>query len=175
MENVRLKLSPPWITFVNELKALFGDDPQIKIVHHPEDYAVNLYVDDAAKATALAGLLPDHKTFGNIILAINVLPPNGEFCENVCSATEAELFEIAFEGNPALSFVRTLDTAFLTKWTYVVFANKVVQFFNDNLNDVYGNMTTLYENIARDIFEDPDVCFCTDVQTAVAAPAITWP
>lgn len=32
MNNIiKLKLSPPWITYVNELKALFEPDPDIEI------------------------------------------------------------------------------------------------------------------------------------------------
>ena len=32
--------------------------------------------------------------------------------------------------------------------TYVIFKNCVVQFFNDNLNDAHGLISTLYQNIA---------------------------
>jgi len=29
MTNIKLKLSPPWVTYVNEIKALFENDPDI--------------------------------------------------------------------------------------------------------------------------------------------------
>ena len=29
MSDIRLKMSPPWITYINKLEALFDGDPQI--------------------------------------------------------------------------------------------------------------------------------------------------
>lgn len=61
---------------------------------------------------------------------------------------------------------------------YVVFKNCVVQFFNDNLNDIYGNISTLYQDIAREIFADAEwegVFYCTDVETHVAGMKRDWP
>ena len=43
-----------------------------------------------------------------------------------------------------------------------VFAKEVVQYWNDSLSDPYGKVSTLYQDIAKDIFEDTDgVMFCT--------------
>lgn len=36
MTDVKLKLAPPWVTFVNEIKALFGQDPQVRVVYDNE-------------------------------------------------------------------------------------------------------------------------------------------
>ena len=59
--------------------------------------------------------------------------------------------------------------------TYVVFTNKVVQFFNDNLNDIYGNVTTLYQEIASDVFDiESGVFFCTDFKKEVGNER-QWP
>lgn len=47
--------------------------------------------------------------------------------------------------------------------TYIVFKNKVVQFWNDDLSDIYGNRSTLYQDIAKEIFgESSGIFFCTD-------------
>ena len=47
--------------------------------------------------------------------------------------------------------------------TYVVLKKEVVQFFNDNLNDIHGLETTLYQTIAKDVFDGTGVFFCTDI------------
>ena len=59
---------------------------------------------------------------------------------------------------------------------YVVFKNRVVQFFNDNLNDIYGNISTLYQEIASDVFKEiSGVNYCTDIEERVGAPLGEWP
>ena len=63
--------------------------------------------------------------------------------------------------------------------TYVVFKNCVVQFFNDNLNDCHGLISTLYQDIAAEIFEDANlngVYYNTDVERgALGMPLGEWP
>ena len=89
-----------------------------------------------------------------------------------------ELFEALFGGNSAFAFVYPIDYAFSNRLIYVVFKNCVVQFFNDNLSDLHGNISTLYEDIAADVFEDadiPGVFFCTDIEETVGKPLGEWP
>ena len=60
---------------------------------------------------------------------------------------------------------------------YVIFANKVVQYFNDSLSDAHGVCSTLYQDIARDVFgDDCGVYFCTDLEEkSTGAPLGEWP
>jgi len=166
MENV--KLSPPWITFVNEVKALFADDYDVKVLYDENDYSLKLYVEDSRKADALTQLLPESKEFGNVKLTITVVPANTE-------KTVVDLFNDAFIGNPAVSFTQSFDTPFGTV-NYVVFQNKVVQFFNDQMDDINGNKSMLFEQIAKDVFgTDKKVFFCTDAKGSLAKPLGEWP
>jgi len=60
--------------------------------------------------------------------------------------------------------------------TYVLFKNKVVQYFIDNIGDYNGMKSTLYEDIARDIFEDVDgVFFCTALPDNLSSYTIKMP
>lgn len=167
MTTMRLKLAPPWVTFVNEVKALFDEDPQVRVVYDNDTVELKLYVEDAKKAEAIERLLPEFKNFGNVDLSIIVIPANvGNY--DFSRYTLGQLFDAAFDGNPVYSFSRDIDSVFTNVLTYVVFTNKVVQFFNDNLNDIYGNMTTLYQEIASDVFEaGGSVFYCTDVKKEV--------
>ena len=95
-----------------------------------------------------------------------------------------ELFEVAFKGNPAFAYtvVPVQEEYIWIPATYVVFKNCVVQFFNDNLNDCHGIISTLYETIAYDIFEEfrknqnAAVYFNTDVERGkLGKPLGEWP
>lgn len=174
MTTMRLKLAPPWVTFVNEVKALFDEDPQVRVVYDNDTVGLKLYVEDAKKAEAIRMLLPLSKLYGNVSLDITVIPANvGNY--DFSKYTFGQLFDAAFDGNPVYSFSRDIDSVFTNVLTYVVFTNRVVQFFNDNLNDIYGNMTTLYQEIASDVFDiESGVFFCTDIKKEAAAEK-QWP
>ena len=178
MENIKLKISPPWVTYINELMALFREDPEINIKYDNNARRVKLFVNNEEKAQALYAILPYFKCFGNTELDIQVVPPNADRCYIGLYRGAKEVYEIAFKRNPVLSFVHEVNGIFSNTITYVVFKNKVVQFFNDNLNDVYGNISTLYQEIAKDVFNENSfcgVCYCTDVDQKLKKPLGEWP
>ena len=151
------KLSAPWYTYYRELNELFGKDPQIKVVFYEDTNTIKLYVEDEAKAEALTQILPSEKTFGTIKVAIQVIPANFQ-------SVSPNLFQTVFNGNPVFSYMVTIEGAFSKPITYVVFKPEVVQFFNDELGDINGNHNTLYQDIAKDVFENTDgIYFCTDI------------
>ena len=55
MTDVRLKISPPWITYINKLQAIFDEDPQIafNINFTGLNYVVTLATNNPDKAAAL--------------------------------------------------------------------------------------------------------------------------
>lgn len=144
-----------------------------------------MYVDNPEKAEALDRLLPIGKCFGNIFLALTIIPSNESdkpLLEKQIS--QKELFDIAFDRNPVYAFSKEVTGIFSNVLTYVVFKNRVVQFFNDNLNDIHGLISTLYQDIAEEIFNDPDdeveqlynVFFNTDIEEKVVGmPLGEWP
>lgn len=171
--NVRLKLSPPWITYVNMVTALFDGDPQIAINYNNENTTLVIATNNGDKATALRRVLPEEKIFGKVKLTIDI---DGRFSNRAFVSNE-ELMTILFERNPALSFVKTIE-GIITNFTYVVFKNVVVQFFNDNLNDIHGVISTLYQNIAEELFAEANligVVYNTDIERKVGMPLGEWP
>lgn len=154
----KLGLSSPWVNFYRELEALFAKDPEVKVVYDEEKNDVKLYVDNLAKADALAQLLPVERTFGNITITVTVIPANKE------GASKIQLFRTAFEGNGAFNYTASAEGIFTNPIHYVVFANEVVQYFNDDLSDAHGVRSTLYQDIAEDVFENHEsVYFCTNI------------
>ena len=180
MSDVRLKLSPPWITYINKLQALFDGDPQIAFNVGQDENGpfVTLATNNPDKAAALIKLLPEEKTFGNIVFTIGIDCPK---VSNLAFPTPKSLFDTAFNGNPAYAY--SVAPAEEGYWyfgiTYVVFKNCVVQFFNDNLNDCHGLVSTLYQEIADEIFADADlhgVYYNTDVEVGkLGKPLGEWP
>lgn len=173
----RIGMSAPWVVYYREIEELFKEDPEIRVVYNEDDVEIRLYVDNMAKTDALQSLLPTVKEFGNIQLKVTIIPCNttGESKENI--------YATAFNGNPILSYIRTVRGVFTNNITYVVFVNKVVQYFNDDLSDANGMCSTLYQEIAKDIFgETEGVFFCTDLPDdnwgktqSLGAPLGEWP
>ena len=94
------------------------------------------------------------------------------------------MFEAAFDGNPAFAYcvAPKQEDYWYLDFVYVVFKNCVVQFFNDNLNDAHGLISTLYQDIAEELFRDAIlpgggmVAYCTDVERgALGKPLGEWP
>lgn len=150
-----LKLASPWVTLFRELNALFKYDPEVKVELDNDKKVITVRVENSIKSDAIAKLLPKSKTFGKVKVDIKVIPANKEFDNTV------EIFKAAFNGNPALSRVLTLETA-LGHFDFAMFKNEVVQYQNDNGQDPYGYTSTLYENIIRDVTALEDICFSTE-------------
>ena len=180
MTDIRLKLSPPWITAIHKFQALFDGDPQIACnitIDSGREPILALACNNGDKVAALLQILPTEIIFGNVPLHILVdgIPSNRAF------KTKKELFETAFSGNPAFAYAvcPVEEGATWFDVTYVVFKNCVVQFFNDNLNDCHGVISTLYEDIARDILTGEavnGVYFNTDIERGkLGKPLGQWP
>ena len=165
-----LKLAAPWTTYYREIKALFEKDPEVQVLFvegaKPE---VKIYVDNTAKADAMLKMLPEKKVFGNISIDITVIPGNQ-------GSNPSSPVEDLFSGNDAVASIQKVRIlgGFMT---FVLFKKEVVQFFNDDISDIHGLCSTLYENIAQDVLVNVEgIFFCTDIGTAaLGMPLGEWP
>lgn len=179
MTEARLKLSPPWITYIHKIQALFDGDPQIacNVKWNAPNPSITLACNNGDKVAALLQILPSEVTFGNITLKIDIdgTPSDRAF------VNKKELFEVALEKNHAFAYaVSPADDGYAWfSMVYVVFKNCVVQFFNDNLDDCHGIISTLYEDIAKEIFTGDavnGVYFNTDIEHGqLGKPLGEWP
>ena len=158
-----LTLSSPWEIWYKKLNEFFKYDKEVTILFDRDNYVIKLFVANGEKWAAIRQLLPEHIQMGNIDLKIEVVPPNRlEGANNEIG----NVYEAAFKNNPVLSYVKTVDNVgiFPLGITYVVFENKVVQFFSDDITSINGYTSTLYQDIARDIFGQPEnVYYCTNI------------
>lgn len=151
-----LSVSSPWAAYYHKLRALFGDDPDIRIVYDNDNVVIDMYVNGNDKADALSKLLPEEVDFGNVKLTVNVIPANNE-------CTEAELIRRAFLGNPHFVDVLVIDGSSTNPFTYCIFEKEVIQYHNDNLADPNGNESVLAQDIAKELFKTNGVYYCTDI------------
>lgn len=179
MNNIRLKILPPWIVTIRKFEALFDGDPQIacNCNFSSANPSIVLACNNGDKVAALQQILPEEICFGNVSLkvAVDGVPSNRAFISKV------ELFDTAFKGNPAYAYsICPAEEGYM--WigtTYVVFKNCVVQFAADNLNDCHGIISTLYQDIADELLTGPatqGVFYNTDVERAgLGMPTGQWP
>lgn len=176
-----LKMVSPWVEYYYMVKAMFGSDQNVFVMYDEEETELKIYVKEQEKAHAIAALLPEEKTFGNVTLKIEVYPGNCSISrmrdglraelDPLCDEYAAKLFELAFYHNDALRYTHVVDGFQSFKATYIVFQKKVVQYFNDDLGDINGKRSTLYQDIAKEIFNEfPGVYYCTDINDDQCMP-----
>lgn len=171
-----LKLAAPWTTYYRQLQAMFKKDKEVRIVYDEHEVEIKFFVENAIKAEALSRLLPEVKTFGNVSLKLTVIPANND--EIIDFHCDIDLIQAALTGNEAIANFYPVDGIFSNKLLYVTFKREVVQFFNDDLSDIRGMCSTLYAEIAKEVFGIlSGVFFCTDSTEAkgFAMPLGEWP
>lgn len=172
-----LNISAPWISFYRQINVMFAEDPQVHVVFDEDNYEVKVYVDDDCKAAALERLLVSEKEFGNITVKVKVIPANAEEADRFSTykMTDSLWWDIAFEDNPVYAFSKVVgNPGFMI--TYVVFEKRVLQYFNDVLWDYYGVVSTLAQDVAKEIFKPFDgVSYSTDIADGFGSVLGRWP
>ena len=173
-----LNLVSPWVDYYHKLQAFFKNDEEVTVIFDDVEMEVKLYVCNAKKAEALEKLLCKSRKFGKTTLNITIIPANdirtnsprtpynchcGKYVGTPTSSETQQLFIEALRDNTAFCFSHVVSGVFTNDLIYIVFTHSVVQYYNDNLSDYFGQCSTLYQNIAADIFEPIDgVFFCTN-------------
>lgn len=155
--NKRVNLVTPWGEYFNKLEAFFKEDDDVRVEYDNEATVIKIYVEGDAKADALSKLLPTSKKFGNVEVKINVIPANP------LDTSRISLFRRALEGNKAVADIETVSGVSSNDFSFVIFKPEVVQYYNDDLSDFNGICSTLYQDLAKELFGETEGCyFCTD-------------
>ena len=152
-----IKLSSPWCIYARKVETLFDGDREVKVEFNEEDKELKLFVDNGRKADAIAKLLPDEKTFGNVTIKISVVPANNE--EDIST-----VIKNAFNGNYNFSRLEETVNPFGDKIRYALFTPCVAQYYSDDISEYQGMTTTIYADLAKEIFSEQamDVYFTTN-------------
>ena len=164
----KLNLSPPWVVYYRKLSAFFKEDSEVRITYDEIEQEIKLYVDNAEKAVALENLLPSEQVFGNVTLYVTIVPANKTTFDSVKAAystNSSDIIHICFN-NKAVVGIKVVDGIMTNRMTFVIFKKEVVQYFTDDIGDYHGICSTLYQDLAKEIFGNIDgVFFCTDNET----------
>lgn len=159
---LRFALAAPWETFQKMLVALFANDDEITIsdIYEPdvgdETYAIDIGVNNTEKYHALERMLPRIKTYGNVTVQLNVYDSTNDDEDTL------EVFKAIFQGNHIVKDFKTAVDPSGVPHYYLRFWPEVVQFFDDDISDYNGNWSGLAQDIAREVFENPNgMNFCT--------------
>lgn len=153
-----VNLSSPWMLYYRRVAQLFAEDPHVKVTFNNDTYELKLVVSGQRKAKAIAQILPKTRKFGNVEVQTRVL------CEEDKDSDSARVLRDAFEDNDAVSRIETFWDICGDPINYVVFEPWVVQYFSDNIGDLDGVTSTIYEEIAKDLFSETvkGTFFCTE-------------
>lgn len=155
--NKKINLVTPWAEYFNQLGAFFKKDDDVRVEYDNEAMVIKIYVDGDAKAEALSKLLPTSKKFGNVEVKVDIIPANP------LDASRIGLFKKAFEGNRAVADIETISDISSNDFSFVIFEPEVVQYYNDDLSDFNGICSTLYQDLAKELFGETEGCyFCTE-------------
>ena len=154
------ELCSPWMVFFHQVEAFFREDDQVHAELDNDNYKISIYVDDDDKANALSMIIPKQKVLGNIIVTIDIIPANGTINPN--NVYDPDVFKRAFKDNTAIVDFVHIDVKGLIM-DFIMCKPIVVQMKNDSLHDPKGIVSTLYEDLASEIFvEHPGIFFSTD-------------
>ena len=155
-----MKLSAPWYTYQRKVKTLFALDSEIEVgdVYECEDgdYAFEITVYNPAKFIALDRVMPKVVEFGKVKLKVGVSDAKVN-----STATAIELYKTIFKNNMIVKDIVDAKDFTGTLHGYVRFQPDVLQFFNDDISDYNGLWSGLAQDIAREVFTNQNVHFCT--------------
>ncbi|MBM7692761.1 hypothetical protein JOC77_002192 [Peribacillus deserti] len=155
-----LRLSPPQFTYFNEVKNSIGKDPLVNVKEIKElpngEYLIPVIVQGSSKARALAAILENRKHFGNIVVNTVVIVRGKTvkpLKKNFTPRQLEELFDQALNTNRYFKMAVSRSITPGTIGLFPVFSKRVIQFFNDDLSDLYNNFNGVAANVFRDVLK----------------------
>ncbi len=160
------KLSPPWYAYHRKVQAMFGRDPEVHVKDLAEigecRYSYMILISDKEKAKAIKAILPQNVKMGNIEIDLAILGPDEDDIDPL-DKSDSEIYETAFSENPI--FEKTAVRSFGPfETSYCIFKKEVIQFWNDDLYDYYGNYSRLASDIARELFNPSEIQYCISAE-----------
>ena len=163
LSHSAMALSPPWNTLWSKINATVGTTPGVKVSPLMQKNGGAVYVvpiqAPTAQAVAIASILPPTYKLGNITVEVAVTDEAGKpVIPSVPSSADqlAEQIRIALKGNPAFMEVVLKTLPFSRRVSvFPVFTRSVVQFFNDDLSDLYSNFNGVTADVYKDVLATP--------------------
>lgn len=150
----------PWYLFGNEVSATLGADPCVVAADLPTEpiggqLKMTLSVCDPAKAAALNRIILHQKSFGDIQVMVVVVTPSGKVLPLPVPAPQTageakEIYKTALAGNV---FFADIAGSGGSSDMWVECKKAVVQYFSDDIYDLYKMQTDVAAKAFRDVLE----------------------
>jgi len=157
-QKARIQLSPPQNIYFNKILFSVGNDPLVRVdplIQISNDFIITIRVNGDQKARALATLLVLSRQIGSIRILVKVRNAQGKLIEpnqRILTPCEvAKLYNLAFKSNRLFKFAVSRRLPFIA--VFPVFKAKVVQFFADNLADLFRNINDVAAFVFRDVLK----------------------
>lgn len=162
-----LKLAPPWYFLRNEIASTLGQDPNIEVSHlipiTNDQYELQINVlNYYNQAIALRKIIKPEYNISNKIVKVKIFSKYSleiPYIFNQDCYTPEEIGTIlddAFLNNPLYKgYVLTSNEVSINQKKFLgnivmIVAKEVIQFFNDDIRDLYQN----FNGIATEVFKD---------------------
>lgn len=155
-------ISAPWIAYAHKVIAAFGDDPEIAVDIGDADVSegfltIEIICTNYVKYKALQEIVnaPDEISGVRIDMRFTYTGTDRD--------KRTSLYEAALRGNPYFNSVIQLSDPRdeNVKYTFALFNNEVVQYFDDDISDYYGCNNMVPEDLFREILkDDPEIRLC---------------
>lgn len=155
--NTQVNLSPPWYTLWNMVNSIVGKDPAVTVGQLQTSsmpYVIPISLSDQNKAQALANILIPTVQLGNITVNLQV-SVNGKPLTPVSPKNPedlANMVQVALKDNTL--FVEVLVQPIFPYGPAIVwpvFTKSVVQFYNDDLSDLYHNFNGVTADVCKQV------------------------
>lgn len=152
------QLSPPWYTLWNEINSSVGATPRVTVSEldtTKTPYVTTITAGDDTQAKMLASVLTQLHLLGNIGVQVVVKNAQGQVVPPATPANADELVQMlttALKGNPL--FVQAMAQELFPRGplnVFAVFTKSVIQFYNDNLADLYRNFNGVTASVFADV------------------------
>lgn len=148
-------LSPPWYTLWNKIKYSIGNDTAVTVNQldtKSSPYIVPITVADHDKAVAIASVMILRHQMGNITVDVQVKDGAGKIVSPETPESAEKLAELLKKalGDNAWFVEVVVMPSFQRGVVFPVFKKAVIQFFNDDLSDLYRN----YNNVVGFVFRE---------------------
>lgn len=159
--RAQIRISPPEFTYFNEIKFSIGNDPLVQVEPLRQlsggDFLITIRVQGMQKARALATLIIATKQIGNLLIQVRVVTSEGNRVQPITRALTpreiAALYQTAFRTNRLFNFAVVRASISFTA-VYPVFKAQVIQFFNDDLSDLFNNFNQVAAFVFRDVLRN---------------------
>lgn len=170
MEKNNVQLSSSWYTLANKIKYTYGESENIhfnEIINIGSQYILIINIFDNNQAFALRQLIPETIEIGNITLNIvifNAVGKQQHTSDKKYTVEELKLiFETALKDNSLFKDIYVSESKFLKELLgdiVVIIDKAVVQFYNDDISDLYKNFNEVAAKVFKEITineYDPDI------------------